>query len=526
MTQPDVTVVTAVYNTMPDLTTCLTSLVDQTIGLDRLEIVAVDDGSTDGSAEELDRFAARYPGTVKVLHQPNSGGPAAPSNRALEQATGRYVFFIGSDDHLGPQALERMVDAADRWGSDVLLGRLVGVNRRYVHQAIFESTEPRVDLFTSALPFALSNTKLFRRDLVEKYGLRFPEDMPVGSDQPFTLEACLRAERISVLADYDYYYAVKRTNASNITYRSTHLARLSCVERIVAFVAEHIEPGARRDAVLRRHFTWEIAKLLQADFLKLDRTTQERVQEGVRRLVREHLTEGIRAQLEVTARVRIGTAAYGTLDDLVAVIGQDARDSGPPPVLRGTRWLARYPGFGDPRLGLSDDWYELTGPTARWLARLETIAVRWTVDGAGSRVVTMTARSFRSDLAELVDGRISVWAGGTAGTVDRIEDGPAGAMVTMSFRAADLLDGLKPGGETRTVKVTVDRDGDSGSAWLRGPRPSVTHRAFHREDGRLFAFASSTNHKGHLVLAVFPVTLRRMMAGLRRRLPLGGKNQS
>ncbi|WP_433286884.1 glycosyltransferase family 2 protein [Micromonospora sp. CA-244673] len=525
MTQPDVTVVTAVYNTMPDLTTCLTSLVEQTIGLDRLEVVAVDDGSTDGSAEELDRFAARYPGTVKVLHQPNSGGPAAPSNRGLEHATGRYVFFIGSDDHLGPEALERMVAAADRWGSDVLLGRLVGVNKRYVHQAIFASTQPEVDLFASALPFALSNTKLFRRELVEKYGLRFPEDMPVGSDQPFTLEACLRAGRISVLADYDYYYAVKRANSGNITYRSTHLARLGCVERIVAFVAEHIEPGERRDAVLLRHFTWEIAKLVQDDFLSLDRKTQEQVREGVGRLAREHLTEGIRGKLPVTARVRIGVAAYGTLADLVAVLRQDVRHGLPPTVLRDDGWFARYRGFGDGRCGLSDDWYEITTPISRWLARLEAVAVRWAVDGSGERTVRVTARGPRPDLAEMAGGAITVSAGRTAGTVDSIEADPLGATVNMSFRARDLLTGLKPGGERRVVKVTVTRDGDKGSTPVRGPQPSMVQRSFHREGGQLFVITSSTNRKGDLMLVVFPVTLRRMMSGLRRRLPLGGKKQ-
>ncbi|WBB71765.1 glycosyltransferase [Micromonospora sp. WMMD1128] len=526
MTQPDVTVVTAVYNTMPDLTTCLTSLVEQTIGLDRLEVVAVDDGSTDGSAEELDRFAARYPGTVKVLHQPNSGGPAAPSNRGLEQATGRYVFFIGSDDHLGPEALERMVAAADRWGSDVLLGRLVGVNKRYVHQAIFATTQPDVDLFASALPFALSNTKLFRRELVEKYGLRFPEDMPVGSDQPFTLEACLRAGRISVLADYDYYYAVKRANSSNITYRSTHVARLGCAERIVAFVAAHIEPGERRDAVLLRHFTWEIAKLVQADFLKLDRTTQERVRTGVGRLVTEHLTERIRRALPVTTRVRLGVAAYGSLADLVAVIRQDVRHGLPQPVLRDDGWFARYPGFGDGRCGLSDDWYEITVSMSKWLARLETMAVRWTVDGAGERVVRITARGPHPDLAVLADGGVAVSAGRTAGTVESIEADPLGATVTMSFRARDLLAGVKPGGERRVVSVTVTRGGDAAATPVRGPYPSMVQRSVHREDGRLHVITSSTNRKGDLVLVVFPVTLRRMMTGLRRRLPIGGKKQS
>src|SRR5688500_6721102 len=98
MTQPDVSVVVAAYNTMPYLEQCLGSLVEQSIGLDRLQVVAVDDGSTDGTGEVLDRFAAEYPSTIQVLHQPNSGGSAAPSNRALDVATGRFVYFLGADD--------------------------------------------------------------------------------------------------------------------------------------------------------------------------------------------------------------------------------------------------------------------------------------------------------------------------------------------------------------------------------------------------------------------------------------------
>lgn len=523
MTTPDVTVVTAVYNTMPDLTRCLTSLVEQTIGLDRLEVVAVDDGSTDGSGAELDRFASAYPGTVKVLHQANSGGPAAPSNRALEHATGRYVLFIGADDHLGPEALARMVAAADEWGSDVLLGRMVGVNERYVHQAIFESTRDEVDLFASALPFALSNTKLFRRDLIEKHGLRFPEDMPVGSDQPFTLEACLRAGRISVLADYDYYYAVKRLNAGNITYRSNHLARLRGVERIVDVVAELIEPGERRDAILYRHFTWEIAKLLQDDFLTLEPDVQEQVRAGVANLARKHLTDSIRDRLGVTARVRIGAAWLGSLADLRAVIRQDVEEGLPPTVVQDERWYALYPGFGDPRSALSEEWFEVSRSDPKWLARLEAVSATWSPDRGGERTLTVVARSPWPELAELADGGLTFKVGSAAGTVTGLTEDPLGTTVRVTFRAVDLLAGLPPGGRTRTVRATAVAAGESGSTPLRGPRPPVRQRVLHRHGGQLYVFTTTTNHKGHLVIAVSPVTLRRVVARLRRRLPLGGK---
>ncbi|GKQ41791.1 glycosyltransferase family 2 protein [Streptomyces sp. A012304] len=356
---PDVSVIVAVYNTMPYLTECLTSLLGQSIGRGRLEIVAVDDGSTDDSGRELDRFAALYPDTVKVIHQPNSGGPAAPSNRALEVATGRYVYFIGSDDYLGEEALERMVKYADKHDSDVVVGKMVGTNGRYVHQALYKRNDPDVSLYDSALPFTLANTKLFRRELIEKHKLRFPEHLPVGSDQPFTIEACVRARKISVLADYVCYFAVKRGDASNITYRADHLARLRCTAEIMDFTAGLIEAGPERDAVLRRHFTWELAKLIQDDFPGLDRELRRQICAGIARLADVYFTDGIRDAMDVKRRVRIALAQAGAVDELCQAISAEAEHGAPPFLVEDGRAFARYPGFRDPLIGLPDRTYEV-----------------------------------------------------------------------------------------------------------------------------------------------------------------------
>ncbi|GGW64620.1 glycosyltransferase family 2 protein [Streptomyces galilaeus] len=399
---PDVTVVVAVYNTMPYLTECLNSLVGQSIGRDRLEVVAVDDGSTDDSGRELDRFAAQYPDTVKVLHQPNSGGPAAPSNRALEVATGRYVYFIGSDDYLGEEALERMVKCADQNDSDVVVGKMVGTNGRYVHQALYKENDPDVSLYDSALPFTLANTKLFRRELVEKHKLRFPEHLPVGSDQPFTIEACVRARKISVVADYICYFAVKRGDASNITYRADHLARLRAAAEIVDFTAGLIEAGPKRDAVLRRHFTWELAKLVQDDFPGLDRELQRQLCAGIARLVDAYFTDGIRDAMDVKRRVRIALARAGAVDALSEAISGEQEHGAPPFVVEGERAYARYPGFRDPRVGLPDRVYELIGESVpgRLAQGTELLASDWEQQGDG---LVYTA-SVRLPVVGQVDG--------------------------------------------------------------------------------------------------------------------------
>ncbi|MFJ3159022.1 glycosyltransferase family 2 protein [Streptomyces kanasensis] len=451
MTRPDVTVVVAVYNTMPYLTECLNSLVKQSIGRDRLEVVAVDDGSTDDSGRELDRFAERYPGVVKVIHQANSGGPAAPSNRALEVAIGRYVYFIGSDDHLGREALERMVDYADRHDSDVVVGKMVGTNGRYVHQALFQRNDPDVSLYDSALPFTLANTKLFRRDLVEQHKLRFPEDLPVGSDQPFTIEACVRARKVSVLADYTCYYAVKRGDSSNITYRADHLSRLRCTARIMEHAAGLIEAGPQRDAVFVRHFTWELAKLIQDDFPSLDAATRAEVCAGIAELADAYFTEALRDSMDVKRRVRIALAQRGALDHLVRAIEDEAAHGAPPLLLEDGRAFVRYPGFRDPALGLPDRLFEVIGEAVpRQLAD-------------GTRLVSAAWEQNGDDLAVSLAVRVPVT--GETGT----------ASVRLAAKALPKSTD-KPGG--RRVPVGVELPARRGES-SQEPAPDGTGTHLH-----------------------------------------------
>src|SRR5215217_4227556 len=100
---PDVTVIVGAYEAMPYLVRCLESVEAQTLGADRLEIVAVDDGSRDGTGEYLEDFAAVSKVPTRVVRQANSGGPSGPRNVGLGLARGRYVFFLDADDYLGDE---------------------------------------------------------------------------------------------------------------------------------------------------------------------------------------------------------------------------------------------------------------------------------------------------------------------------------------------------------------------------------------------------------------------------------------
>lgn len=343
MGEPDVTVVVPVYNTMPYLTETLDSLVRQTIGPDRFEVVAVDDGSTDGSGEELDRYASRHPDLVRVVHQANSGGPASPCNVGLAAARGRYVFFLGADDYLGDEALQRMVARADVWDSDVVCVRIVGEGGRWVNQTLYAQDARDVPFPSALLASALSNTKLFRRSLLSEHDISYARDLKVGSDQPFTIEAMLHARRISVLGDYDYYHAVKREDASNITYSSHWRARLAGISAVVEHVAALVPPGEGRDLLLSRHFSGEIATLLRRDFYDTDVDEQVELVDAVDALAARHLTDPMLPGLRVLDRWRFLLARDRRLDDLRLLAGLDEEPAGVR--LEGGRVLLHYPGL-------------------------------------------------------------------------------------------------------------------------------------------------------------------------------------
>ncbi|MGN6130466.1 MAG: glycosyltransferase family 2 protein [Nocardioidaceae bacterium] len=368
MAQTDVTVIVPVYNTMPYLEATLESLVRQTNGLDPLQVVAVDDGSTDGSGDLLDRYAARFPDTFTVLHQPNSGGPATPCNRGLDLAEGRYVFFLGADDYLGDEALERLVTRADEWDSDVIFGRIEGVGGRGVYQGVFEETRRDLDIVESELAYSLNNVKLFRRSMLDEHGIRYAHDLRVGSDQPFTIEAMLHARRISVLADYTYYFAVKREDSSNITFSHRWHQRTADIGAIMRHVAEVVPPGEVRDAIFRRHFAMELYKTLREDLRELPETEQKAAAGAVAELANAYLTDGIARRLGVLPRLLHRLAQAGDVATMHEVLR--AHEAGAPYALEGDRVFVAFPGFRDAR-GLPDAWFEMRQPL--WRSQLREL---------------------------------------------------------------------------------------------------------------------------------------------------------
>lgn len=211
---PLVSVVMPVYNAMPYLRETLESLLTQTLEPGQLEIIAVNDGSTDGSGEMLDDFAAQH-SNLFVVHQPNSGWPGAPRNRGLDLARGTYVFFMDADDTLAPDALEQMTSTAVARGAEIVMPRMAGVNGRAVQG--FYSNRPSGTLPLQVALETLSPQKLFASALIEQLGLRFAEGKVRLEDGIFVTEAYVHASRIELCGKEPLYFIRLRDDQQNIS---------------------------------------------------------------------------------------------------------------------------------------------------------------------------------------------------------------------------------------------------------------------------------------------------------------------
>ena len=301
---PKVSVIVPVYNPGSHIDDCIRSLLGQTLPRDELELIFVDDGSTDETPARLDALAAEH-AHVRVEHIPNSGWPGKPRNVGMDMARGEYVYFVDNDDWVEPDALERLYAMAEEDDAQIVIGKVVGTGKG-VPRALFERNRHGAAFDSPVLLTLLSPHKLFRRDFLERHGLRFPEGRRRLEDHLFVVGAYLDAERISVLADRPVYHWMRREEAPGASYAQFDPeGYFDNVREVLDLVEARTEPGAWRDKLLAH---WYRGKMLGrvggSGWRRRDEGWRHRLYEEVRNLALERYDESVHAQLPFNLRVR------------------------------------------------------------------------------------------------------------------------------------------------------------------------------------------------------------------------------
>ncbi len=252
--RPLVSIIVPCFNTAPYLDDCLGSLLAQTHR--QIEVIAIDDGSTDDTGAILDAWHERD-ARVRVARRPNRGLGAA-RNAALSLATGSYLTFVDSDDMLPHDALERMVTTIERTGSDFVSGVAYRFDetsswRASLYRRGFREDLERTHVFErpSLLRDSIVCSKLFRKSFWDEHGFTFPQGVLFEDIELVTQAQCL-ARSVDLLAEPTYLWRSRPDGDLSITQDRTKpgsvAQRFAALTRTDHFVRHHAPAN-----IWRRH---------------------------------------------------------------------------------------------------------------------------------------------------------------------------------------------------------------------------------------------------------------------------------
>lgn len=210
---PKVSIVIPMFNCELYIERCIDSLLRQTY--DNIEIIVVDDGSLDKSAEIVKDMQLKN-AKIIYLYQDNSG-PGVARNRAIKYATGKYILFVDSDDYLGTNYIEEMVECAEENNSELVIAG---------YTLVYEDKKKQVPIVPKkyikntaeewAYRISACCSRLYLKDFWNRHNLKFSQEKGArAEDVPIAIYSNVMAKNISIVQNAGYYYYQHSESAMN-----------------------------------------------------------------------------------------------------------------------------------------------------------------------------------------------------------------------------------------------------------------------------------------------------------------------
>ena len=211
-TTPLISVIVPVYNTEKFLKKCLLSLINQSYH--NLELVIVNDGSTDGSGEICEDFKKKYR-NIKYIYQ-NNGGVSSARNKALKMCNGEFITFVDSDDWVESDYCEKLYNSIIKNNSDIAL---CGFNKIYDSKKekcsfskdnVYSSSIYAKYILNPQTGFGMVAPKLIRKEIIDN---EFDSKLRIGEDALFMLQLAKNVKIVNYLDECLYNYRINSDSA-------------------------------------------------------------------------------------------------------------------------------------------------------------------------------------------------------------------------------------------------------------------------------------------------------------------------
>ena len=222
-----VSVIIPVYNREKEIAECLSKLAETTFDKSRMEVLVVDDASTDETVQVIETFRNEFDHLKIIRLAENSGGASVPRNIAIKQAKGKWLLFIDSDDYVTPHAIVDAYNLAnERESTDLVCMpyfRAEESSRAISRSAfIYPENVSGLDFLDTKLYNSLNVVgKMVRRSIIINYEIEFPAEIRVREDNWFSMRLYGVVREIAILGNQKEYYFIRdKDNVSLSNYRT------------------------------------------------------------------------------------------------------------------------------------------------------------------------------------------------------------------------------------------------------------------------------------------------------------------
>ena len=235
-------VIIPVYNVENYLNECLDSVTSQT--LDDMEIICIDDGSTDNSPYILKEYQKKD-SRIKIITKEN-GGQATARNLGIKEAQGEYIAFVDSDDFIEPTMFEKLYTKAKDYNLDITMCKIATYNNQtkeikdnvwYYMLGVFRDFEKDIFSHKDTKEFTCNiavtpYNKIYKTTLLKENNILFPEGL-IFEDEKFFYDTYLRAKRVSIIDEFLYYYRINRKGSTVDTIKDNDFSDIIPISKLI-----------------------------------------------------------------------------------------------------------------------------------------------------------------------------------------------------------------------------------------------------------------------------------------------------